>query len=652
VGQSKLDAALAWARRGFRLFPLVANSRRPAVKAFTLVATTDETRIAEWFGGDSDYNIGVDTTGMVVLDVDVKSGKQGLDTFTALGLTWDTLTVRTPSGGYHCYYDGPDSRLSVEKLGSGLDIRSHHGYVIGPGSVIDGLAYEVAVDAPVREVPDAVRRYLEPPRPKEADLVSNVEWDTPANVQACANYLQSAPPAIEGQGGNNRTYETAAYCRDFGVSPATILQLMMDHYSPRCSPQWTVWEMQQIVSNAWEYGTGASGKLSPSHVFYGATVPDPPAIEQARGAVFFGNIVPMEMIAPRPWLVSRMLMLRETTMLVAPGGAGKSSFTLALAAHVALGRDFAGSKAHMAGKVVVYNAEDDQDEMSRRLYAVCAEYALPFDQVKDRIALISRDQLNLKLTVNQRPASPNSAHITYLKSLCAEPEVVLLALDPLVALHTANEDDNAEMSMIMDLLMDVARETNVSLLVSHHTSKGSSATENAGSDTAARGAGSIITRCRIALTLYGASKQDCIDYHIKDDERHRFVRLDDAKMQYAARSGTATWFERVDHKLYNGDGVGVVRPISLAASAEAVVNDMARVLHGEMMAKATSEVGIKEAVEMLISGHPLYAKLPRAQVKGRIEAALQGGVVVADGARLVALHDVSKGSAPMVVRIE
>ena len=37
---------------------------------------------------------------MVVIDIDVKLGKNGLAEYEALGGDYDTLVVRTPSGGY------------------------------------------------------------------------------------------------------------------------------------------------------------------------------------------------------------------------------------------------------------------------------------------------------------------------------------------------------------------------------------------------------------------------------------------------------------------------------------------------------------------------------------------------------------------------
>lgn len=649
MNQAKLDAALAWARRGFRIFPLIPGKKKPAVKGFSAVATTDEDLINLWWSAE-DYNIGVDTTGMVVVDVDVKEGKRGIESFTALGLQWDTLTVATPSGGYHAYYIGPDSRSQVEVMGSGLDLRSHHGYVVAPGSVTEDGVYEVVLDQPMVDVPSPVSRYLEEPRQRESGLAEHVEWDTEVNVAACIGYLQWAPAAVEMRGGNNQTYEVAAYCRDFGVSPHKISELMDKYYNPRCSPPWTRPELDHIVGNAWEYGSGVCGKLSPTQLLHGVSVPTPKEILHAEAAIGFGNVVAAEMIEPRPWVMSRLLMLRQITLLTAAGGAGKSTFAMTLAVHLAAGLDFLGLKIHKPGKSILYNAEDDRTEASRKLYACCAQYGIDFYQVKDKIALIGRDELNVKLTRGQRPPVINAEHVEYLTQLASDPEVVMLGLDPLVRIQTGHEDDNVEMDVVMDIMTGVARDANVAMLLAHHTSKGSSSIDNAGSATAQRGAGAISAACRISVTLFGASKEDCQQFHIPEKDIHKFVRLDDAKANLALMTGEPIWMEKVSSTLMNGDQVGVLMPVSLTETAQQAVAQIGRMLLGRMTHDGKAAIPITEAAQIVMTEHSLYAKLPINTVKQRIEHMFQGnGVALDHGRGIRALRDTDKASAPLMV---
>ena len=123
------EAALAWAARGFRVFPCIPGSKEPRVKRFYEVATNDPAEVAKLWtdpvtGWSMPHNIGVDTTDMIVVDIDMKGGKDGMASYMALDLPLDTLMARTPSGGRHAYLTGPSKSLSVNKLGDGLDIRS------------------------------------------------------------------------------------------------------------------------------------------------------------------------------------------------------------------------------------------------------------------------------------------------------------------------------------------------------------------------------------------------------------------------------------------------------------------------------------------------------------------------------------------------
>jgi len=184
VANPFLEAALAWAARGFRVFPLQENGAKPAWAGWPDTATTNPDTIRAWWDG-TQHNVGICTTGLLVIDIDVKGGRSGMASWQALHGEWDTLTVRTRSGGYHLYYAGADVALSVGALGEGLDVRSHNGYVVAPGSLIDGKGYEIVIDQPLAQAPPQIVARCRPPgvRAENADIAL-VDLDTPAAVQA------------------------------------------------------------------------------------------------------------------------------------------------------------------------------------------------------------------------------------------------------------------------------------------------------------------------------------------------------------------------------------------------------------------------------------------------------------------------------------
>ena len=70
---SVLDFALDAAARGFRVLPLLPNSKNPFMKEWQFAATTDKDQIIKWFK-DRDYNYGNSTDGYAVVDIDPRHG--------------------------------------------------------------------------------------------------------------------------------------------------------------------------------------------------------------------------------------------------------------------------------------------------------------------------------------------------------------------------------------------------------------------------------------------------------------------------------------------------------------------------------------------------------------------------------------------------
>lgn len=146
------SAAKTLAERGFRVFPLVPDGKTPAIKRWPERATTDPADIDRmWrdpiFGTYKDYGVGVATgQGLVVLDVDFKSN--GYESLAQLELDngpfdGEFLRVRTAGGGLHIYMRVEGSVAnSVSKIAPGIDVRGDGGYVVGPGTTIDGKTYQ------------------------------------------------------------------------------------------------------------------------------------------------------------------------------------------------------------------------------------------------------------------------------------------------------------------------------------------------------------------------------------------------------------------------------------------------------------------------------------------------------------------------------
>jgi RecA-family ATPase len=101
--------------------------------------------------------------------------------------------------------------------------------------------------------------------------------------------------------------------------------------------------------------------------YRGEETPDRPVPELP---VISADALADKEVPPRSWLVRDMIPDRTVTMVSGDGAVGKSLLALQLAVAVAMGaREWVGTLPE-AGSVLFVSAEDDIDELHRRLDAI------------------------------------------------------------------------------------------------------------------------------------------------------------------------------------------------------------------------------------------------------------------------------------------
>lgn len=287
IERSKRDAALALAAQGLPVFPLIENGKLPAYPRWPDTATTDPNRIRDWWtcgvtGWEQDYNIGVLTDKFLIIDIDNKDGRHGDASLSLLEAIWEdlppTMTVRTPTGGYHRYFRVTEPvRNTASKLAEHIDVRGWHGFVVAPGSTINGAPYEwlpglSPSDAPIADAPEWLVKLATAGKTKATlniqrrdPIPASDVVDHPATLERAATWLRDeAPEAIEGAGGDAVTYGVACRVRDIGCSERTAVDLMLEWWNERCSPPWDPVELERKVANAYRYATGTVGSAAPA----------------------------------------------------------------------------------------------------------------------------------------------------------------------------------------------------------------------------------------------------------------------------------------------------------------------------------------------------------------------------------------------------
>jgi hypothetical protein len=164
-----LHQALAYARRGWPVFPCLPGRKIPATRHGFRDATTDEQQIKDWFGRGRDWNLAIatGTPGPDVLDIDQHGpAGNGYAAFNRLRrarlVDGAAAYVRTPAGGMHAYFTGTDQH-NGRLPGHHLDFRSTGGYIVAPPSQVDSRPYHVIAKSGGRGTLnwDAVTRQLD-----------------------------------------------------------------------------------------------------------------------------------------------------------------------------------------------------------------------------------------------------------------------------------------------------------------------------------------------------------------------------------------------------------------------------------------------------------------------------------------------------------
>lgn len=579
---SMLQIALDHARQGYRVFPVIPNGKVPAVAGWNHQATTDPDFIKHWWTQrdpvigvirERDHNVGVLCgEDLTVLDIDVKKA-DGLKAIGEIAETffepgWNaTRTVRTPSGGLHLYFKTSEGlATTASRVAPGIDTRGVDGYVLAPGSIVNGKAYEVVADAPVADIEPMLATMIGKPVRKQEDANVFVMLDTAPALSQGREYLAQREGAIEGAGGNDHTYRTAARLKDLGLSQLAAFELMMTEWNAKCRPEWSHEELATIVSHAFEYGKRPPGVDSAAADF--DPIPDDeiqkPKQEKPKRKI---KVEPYEgrdpkTIPPRPWLYGTFLLRGAVAVTAAMGGTGKSVISIVDALALASGRKLLHDEPMEPKpcRVWLWNAEDDNDELDRRTEAIKLQFGITSADLGGRFMRSSGKSDGGITLMRMHNGEVQAIDLKALEEAIVENQIDAVFLDPLVSLHHLPENDNGAMDTLIKALAGVAERTRSAIHVAHHVRKTN------GADTTAddmRGGSSIHGAVRMARVMTTATPEDAEKLGLAVQDRYRFLWASDGKANYAPRVDRRQWYELVSVDLDNGtedrrsDSIGV-----------------------------------------------------------------------------------------------
>lgn len=494
-------AALTYVRAGFKIFPCLPNSKVPACDHGFHDATDNEDQINNWWTQWPGANIAspLSACGWSVVDLDSKEAE---DKWAELAKDDpDTWTVRTPRGGLHIYLHG-NLPVSVGRLLPGFkaDTRGPGSYVLLPPSHTDASQpgcstgdYTVEIEADVAPVPEWLAPYLAAMRKGGAVASSDVEPDLPVNLRRAERWLRDREPAIEGAGGNEWTYRTAAALADMGLSEEAVLALMAGEWNDRCQPSWQDDELEGVVTNATRYrqneggqhaardlATVYAGALGPTLVGADVLVADVVTLEKRSRFRPRSEAEQDEGVEPT-WLIPGLIPDNEAVMLYGPTQSYKSFIALDLALSVAAGVPLFAGAPTRAGPVFYAALEGRRNIEKLRRPAWKKEHGItepiPFYSLPAPMRISPEDceeweaEIRAFLKPGERPG--------------------LIVLDTVAkVLSGKNENDAKDMGDLIAWTDGLVDRFQCPVLAVHHT--GRDATHSRGSSAADAGFGSII----------------------------------------------------------------------------------------------------------------------------------------------------------------
>lgn len=278
-----LDAALAYAARGFRVLPVRARAKEPACDHGHLDGTTDPARIRAWFERSPRLNLAFATgqeSGRWILDLDHGGAETLLDWEKEHGGLPDTPLVRTGRGGRQYHFANPVGLAipSKVKIAPGVDTRGEGGYAILPPSVTE-KPYEWLREGDPVEAPSWLVAFVQGRQAALGAITDEITIE--------ASTFADSQGAPEGQ-------RHATACRLVGcelargTDPATVLTDALA-WAARCRPPMPVEEITGIIGRllAKEKAKPAAGPENLEDIELPAAEPwpAPPTIALSHGIV-------------------------------------------------------------------------------------------------------------------------------------------------------------------------------------------------------------------------------------------------------------------------------------------------------------------------------------------------------------------------------
>lgn len=176
-------------------------------------------------------------------------------------------------------------------------------------------------------------------------------------------------------------------------------------------------------------------------------------------------------IPPREWLVTGLIPHRTVTILGGDGGTGKSLVALQLAVASAARTAWLGQLVERPGPVVYISAEDERDELHRRMADVTESEHLSFTDLTDlKFRSLAGENAILADLSRQTGKMKSTALFKTLEANVKAIKPTLVVLDTLADLHSGDQNDQSHARQFITLLRGLCVRHGCTVLLLAHPS--------------------------------------------------------------------------------------------------------------------------------------------------------------------------------------
>jgi hypothetical protein len=263
-------------------------------------------------------------------------------------------------------------------------------------------------------------------------------------------------------------------------------------------------------------------------------------------------------IPKREFLYGRHYIRGAVGATIAAGGRAKTTHGLTEAIGMAAGRSLITGQTQEPLRAWYINGEEPQDELDRRVAAICQHYGIKPTDCGDRLYVQSVRDKPLRLaTMDKHSAKLDRNLLGEVEAAVVERSIDCVMLDPFISFHSVRESDNGDMDLLLkEGLGGIAQRTRAAIEIFHHPGK----PKPDQADTTVedgRGASAILWAVRSARVMNFMAPEEAKQFGIAEESRRLHIRIANGKANMGPL-GKAEWLKIVVENIPNGDEIACV----------------------------------------------------------------------------------------------